>query len=321
MDKIQKVPFVTLTLGLLITVIQILRSLGGSYDEIVLMNLDWLNWEVIYAQPWRILTSPFIHQNVQHYFENLFFLSLFGYQIERTYGRGIMLGVFFGAMVTGHMVWINLMHNFIWGVSGGICGLFGFSLIAGRRTPWWSTVTHHPLHILYLIDLLWAVFIDVTDRVPFPVAHLNHGVGILYGMAFGSVLLMFSNGTRWRWIVTALPLVLFATVFYSPWLVEWQLVKRPLSLVTTNTNCQLKSIEPEVYTDASVTVINSSTKQIALYWLNYEGRPEYYFRLNPGDTEEYSLFIGHRWCVIAADSPEALQTFMVTEQNQIVTIH
>lgn len=73
MDKIQKVPFVTLTLGLLITVIQILRSLGGSYDEIVLMNLDWLNWEVIYAQPWRILTSPFIHQNVQHYFENLFF--------------------------------------------------------------------------------------------------------------------------------------------------------------------------------------------------------------------------------------------------------
>ena len=283
-NKIQKVPFVTLTLALLITVIQILRSLGGRYDELVLMNLDWLNWEVIYAQPWRILTSPLIHQNWNHFFENLIFLSLFGHQIERTYGPRIMLGVFLGALVTGHMIWINLMHNFVWGISGAVCGLFGLSLIANRRTPWWSTITHRPLHILYLANLLWAIFVDVRDSVPFQVAHLNHGIGILYGMAFGSMFLILPNRVGWRWIVSALPLVLFATVFYSPWLVEWQLVNLPLTLVTPHVNCQIKSIEPEVYIDASVTVRNSSPSEIALYWLNYEGGPDYYFRLNPGVT-------------------------------------
>lgn len=320
MHKSQTIPIVTITLALLITMIQILRSWGGRYDELVLMNLDWLNWEVVYAQPWRILTSPFVHQNLPHYFENLFFLLVFGYQIERVYGWGILLSVFFGALVTGHMIWINIMHNFIWGVSGGICGLFGFSLIAKRLMPWWTTLTRRPLHILYFTNLLWAVLVDVTDWAPFPIAHLNHVIGILYGMAFGSAFLLISEGSRWRWAVSTLPLVLFMSVLYSPWLVEWQLVNRPLSLVTTKANCQLKSIEPEAYTPAHITVVNSSASHIALYWLNYEGNPDYYFRLNPGDSEEYDFFIGHRWCVVDADSREALQAFTVTEENQIVTV-
>lgn len=320
MPKSRTIPIVTITLALLITMIQVLRSLGGKYDEFVLMNLDWLNWEVVYAQPWRLLTSPLIHQNWHHYLENLFFLLLFGHVIEPAYGRGSMLSIFSGAMVTGHMVWINLMHNFIWGVSGGICGLFGFSLIVQHRMPWWTTLTHRPLHILYLANLLWTVIVDINDWAPFPIAHLNHVLGILYGMAFGSVFLMTSRGSQWRWIVSALPLVFFASVFYSPWLVEWQLVNRPLSLVTANTNCQLESLEPEVYTPAHITVRNSSTRQIALYWLNYEGKPEYYFRLNAGESKEYDLFIGHRWCVVTVDNREAVRAFTVTEENQIVTV-
>ena len=316
----RKIPFVTITLALLITVIQILRSLGGDYDEFILTNLDWLNWEVVYAQPWRVLTSPFIHQNLPHYLENLLFLLIFGYQIEQVYGRGILLSVFFGALVTGHMIWINIMHNFIWGVSGGICGLFGFSLISKRLMPWWTTLTRRPLHILYFANLLWAVLVDITDWVPFPIAHLNHLIGILYGMAFGSAFLLISGGMRWQWAVSLLPLVLFTSVWYSPWLVEWQLVKRPLSLVTTKANCQLKSTEPEVYTPAHITVVNSSAKPIALYWLNYEGNPDYYFRLAPGDSDKYDLFIGHHWCVVDVESKESLQAFTVTEENQIVTI-
>jgi hypothetical protein len=231
-----------------------------------------------------------------------------------------LLSVFFGAIVTGHIVWINMMHGFVWGVSGGVCGLFGFSLIAKRRMPWWTTLTHRPLHILYFANLLWAVTVDITDWAPFPIAHLNHVIGILYGMVFGSAFLLISEGSRWRWIVSAIPLVLFASVFYSPWLVEWQLVKSPLSLVTANTNCQSKSIEPEAYTPAHITVMNSSMRQIALYWLNYEGKPEYYFRIQPGDSEQYDLYIGHRWCVVEVDSRNAIQAFIVTEENQIVTI-
>jgi len=164
------------------------------------------------------------------------------------------------------------------------------------------------------------VLVDVTDWAPFPIAHLNHVIGILYGMAFGSAFLLISGGSRWQWAVSLLPFVLFTSVLYSPWLVEWQLVKQPLSLVTTKANCQLKSIEPVAYTPAHITVVNSSDKHIALYWLNYEGNPDYYFRLAPGDTDEYDLFIGHHWCVVDVESKESLQAFTVTEENQIITV-
>jgi membrane associated rhomboid family serine protease len=320
MRNSRPIPVVTITLALLITMIQILRSLGGIYDEFILTNLDWVNWVVVYDQPWRMLTSPFIHQNLLHYLENLFFLLVFGYQIERTYGWKYFLGAFLGAMVTGHIVWMNIMHNFIWGISGGVCGLFGFSLIANRRVPWWTTLTHRPLHALYFANLIWAVVVDVADWVPYPVAHLNHVVGILYGMAFGAAFLLVTRNSLWRWTVSALPLALFASMFYSPWQIEWRLVKRPPLLVTANADCHLKSIEPDVYTPAHITVMNASTKHIALYWLNYEGKPEYYFRLNPSDSDEYDLFIGHRWCVVDADSREALQAFIVTEPEQTITI-
>src|SRR6266542_417981 len=111
MPNFRTVPYITLTLAVLITIIQIFRSIGGSYNEFVLTNLNVGNWELLYEQPWRILTSPFIHQDILHFLENLFFLLLFGWQIERTYGRAILLGVFFGALVTGYVIYINFMHE------------------------------------------------------------------------------------------------------------------------------------------------------------------------------------------------------------------
>ena len=317
----RKIPFVTLTLALLITIIQILRLLGGRYEEFVFANLHHGTWEVFYNQPWRMITSPFIHQNILHYLENLVFLLLFGFQIERTYGWRHVLGAFFGALITSYVLYLSFMHEGIVGISGGVCGLFGFSLIANRRTPWWTTLTRRPLHILYSLNLLWAVVVDIADWVPFNVAHLNHIVGILYGVAFGGAFLLMPYNVRWRGAVIALPILLFTSQFYSPWQIEWRLVKRPPLLVTSNADCRLKSMEQEVYIPAPITFVNASTKQISLYWLDYEGQPVFYFWLRPGDSYENNSFIGHPWCVVDVDSGEALQAFMVTEPEQIITIH
>lgn len=316
----QKIPVVTLILALLITVIQILRSLSGSYNEFVFTNLDVGSWELLYEQPWRILTGPFIHQNLIHYFENLFFLLLFGFQIERTYGRAILLGAFFGALVTGHVIFINVMHGWLIGISGGVCGLFGFSLIANRRTPWWRTLTKRPLHVLYFANLLWAIIVDVANLVPYGVAHLNHLVGILYGIAFGSAFLLAPRRVRWQWAIIALPLVLFISLFYSPWQIEWRIVRKSPVLVTSSADCRQKSTQQEVYIPALITFVNASTKDVALYWLDYEGKPEFYFWLGLGDSQEQQTFIGHPWCIVAVDSGEALQAVMVAETKRIITI-
>jgi membrane associated rhomboid family serine protease len=315
------VPFVTLTLVLLITIIQIFRSIGGSYDEFVLTNLNVISWELLYNQPWRILTSPFLHQNLLHFLENLLFLLLFGRNIEQTHGPAYLLGAFFGALVTGHVIYINGMHDWLIGISGGVCGLFGFSLIANHRTPWWTTLTRRPLHVLYIANLLWAVILDSTHWLPYRVAHLDHLVGILYGMAFGGAFLLAPRGARWRWAVIALPLVLFTSLFYSPWQVEWRLVKRPPILVTTEADCQLRSPEQNVYVAAHIRFVNTSTKSVAAYWLDYRGKARYELWLRPGDSGEQNSFVGHPFCIVAVDSGEALQAVTVTEPGQIIIIH
>lgn len=320
MRNSRTVPYVTLALALPLTIIQIFRSIGGSYNELVLTNFHHGSWELLYNQPWRILTSPFIHQNLLHFFENLFFLLLFGQQIERSYGRVILLGVFFGALVTGYVIHINVMHDRLIGISGAVCGLFGFSLISNSRSPWWSTLTHRPLHFLYLANLLWAVIVDIADWVPYPVAHMNHVAGILYGAAFSRAFLLMPRGAQWRWAIIALPLVLFASLFYSPWQVEWRLVKRSPNLVTTSADCRLRSTEQDIYIPAPITFVNISTKPIALYWLDYEGKPIFYFWLKPGKSAEQNTFIGQPWCIVDVDSGDALQVVTVTEPAQTIKI-
>ena len=316
----RKIPFVTLTLALLITIVQILRSIGGSYEEFVFANLHHGDWETFYNQPWRMITSPFIHQNIRHYLENLVFLLLFGFQIERIYGWKHVLGAFFGALITGYVLYLSFMHEGIVGISGGVCGLFGFSLIANRRTPWWTTLTRRPLHILYSLNLLWAVVVDIADWVPFNVAHLNHIVGILFGMLFGVVFLLSHHRVWLRWTVAILPALLFASQFYSPWQVEWQLVQRQKNLLSENPDCQIKSIEQEINFPSELEVVNERNEPVAVYWLDYEGNPILIHWVGKNKSTKINSWVGHHFCIVDVDSREALQAVIVTEPEQTINI-
>jgi hypothetical protein len=206
------------------------------------------------------------------------------------------------------------------GISLGVCGLFGFSLIANRRTPFWTIFTHRPLHAFYLFTLITPSLPFVANIQNFRVSHMSHLGGILYGVAFGVIFLVMPHDTRWRWAIVALPFLLFASQFYSPWQMEWRIVKKPPILVTSNTDCSLRSMEQEVYTPALITFMNASTRDIALYWLDYEGKPEFYFWLGSGDSREQETFIGHAWCVVAINSGQAIQAVIVTETQHSITI-
>jgi membrane associated rhomboid family serine protease len=316
MLNFRRVPFVTIIIALLTTAIYLLSLLNR---DAMWANLS-ADWTLLYRQPWRIVTSPFLHHDFFQFLNNLVFLCLFGWQIEPRFGAIKTLGIFLGALVTSHVLTITFTHDWIVGISLGICGLFGFSLIANRRAPFWTTLTHRPLHALYLVTLITPLIPFVANMLDFRVSHMSHLGGILYGVAFGVVFLLLPHHTRWRGAIIALPFLLFASQFYSPWQMEWRIVKKPPILVTSTADCRLRSMEQEVYTLALITFENHSTKQIALYWLDYEGKPEFYFWLGSGDSREQQTFIGHPWCIVAIDSGEALQAVRVTETQHIITI-
>lgn len=148
---------------------------------------------------------------------------------------------------------------------------------------------------------------------------MSHLGGILYGLAFGVAFLLLPRVAQWRWAVSALPFMLFVSQFYSPWQLEWRLVNSISSRVTSNAECQMPSIEPEVYRPVDITVVNASTRRIALFWINYDGNPEAYFWLRPGSSDEYNLFMDHRWCIVDADTGKLLEV-VILKQRQTITI-
>jgi len=314
----RNIPYATITLALIITVIQVLRSLGGTHEGFVFANLHHGSWETYYNQPWRMLTSPFIHRNIQHYLGNFLFLLVFGYRIERAYGWKYVLGVFFGALVTGYVVHLTVMHEGIIGISGGVCGLFGFSLIANRRTPWWQTFTKYPLHGIYLAGLIWFVIADYADLLPSTVAHVNHAVGILYGIGFGMAFLLMPRNVRWRWAILVLPILFFASQLYSPWQLEWQLLHSQPVLNSSLADCRTHTIEEK--TPAVITFVNSSDKPVVLYLMSFEGRARFQNILQPGESTGYNVSLTHAWCVVELESREAIQLTVVTEPEQTFTI-
>ena len=214
-----------------------------------------------------------------------------------------------------------MAHNFIIGISGGICGLFGYSLIANRRRPWWTTLTHHPLLALYALNLLLSVIVDLSGWLPFQVAHLNHLAGILYGIAFGGAFLLLPHGVRWpKVVIIAVPYLLLASLLYSPWHIEWHLIKNQETLVQEIENCRLRSEEQDKPTTAPIDFVNNSAEGAAVYWLDYDGQANFQVWLKRGESREWNSYVGHYWCVVNTDGEEKSQAFVVTEPDQTITI-
>jgi membrane associated rhomboid family serine protease len=239
-----------------ITIVQLFTLAGGRFGQVVWDYLDVHGWHQLYNQPWRILTSPFLHQDFLHFLGNALFLVAFGWQIERKYGWKLLLALFFGALITSYVIWINLAHACIIGISGGLFGLVGFLLVADRRRPWWTTFTQNPLLGLFVLGIPFLILADAFDWVSYPIAHFLHLIGLLYGLAFGSVFLLLSPEKRWaRYTIIALPIALFASQLYSPWQIEWRLLRDQETLTKNVAECHQRSKEQETLISADINFV------------------------------------------------------------------
>ena len=154
-----------------------------------------------------------------------------------------------------------------------------------------------------------------ANLVDFRVAHLVHLVATLFGMLVGWAFLL---SPRWRWIPITIPLVLFASPLYSPWKMEWRLVHNQPVLNSPFADCRTRTIDEN--TPAVINFVNSMDKPVAIYWMNLDGHINFAHVLNPGETIGYGTVITRAWCIVDLDSKEALQSIIVTEPEQTITI-
>jgi hypothetical protein len=88
--------------------------------------------------------------------------------------------------------------------------------------------------------------------------------------------------------------------------------------VTARADCRLATHDTGI--PASYTFENATAEPIAMYFLDEEGNPRFYFWLRLGASGKQGGYAGNAWCMVDADSGAAFQAVVVTEPEQTFTI-
>jgi membrane associated rhomboid family serine protease len=156
---------------------------------------DWLSLRSdLFRRPWQfyqLLTYGFVHDpsNVLHIVLNMFFLWIFGSELESLYGRNEFLRIYLTAIVIAGLAWVAFATAMgsppipLVGASGGIMALMIIFVL------------HFPMRMFYIWGIIplpaWAlgaisVLMDVAGVVnqqSSQVAYVAH----LAGVAFGAI--------------------------------------------------------------------------------------------------------------------------------------
>src|SRR5689334_7369172 len=104
---------------------------------------------------YRLVTSSFLHAGIWHLMANVYALYGSGGALEREFGPGRMLLVYFGGVIGGDLlsVYLHRFHDMAaYGASGGVCGLIFSYILAHPHS--WMTIFPFPYPIP---GWVWAI--------------------------------------------------------------------------------------------------------------------------------------------------------------------
>lgn len=189
-------------------------------DRDVAYDLLSADYAMLYREPWRVFTSLFLHGYAPHFLFNLVTLWLFGHNVERHFHSRTLLVTFFGAMLTGHVAQMLADGIYVVGISGGICGLYGFLLCMDKRSTLRATLAQRPSYWLYPLALLLLAVIDRVGAAS--VATLSHLLGMFFGYVVGLACAAGPRQSGWRSVTFTLLVLACIPLVYRPWEQTWQ---------------------------------------------------------------------------------------------------
>src|SRR5579859_3691189 len=156
-------------LGILVVVWLLEEASGGSQNDQVLRDLgEKANDLIVKGQYWRLITAMFLHAGFLHLAFNGYGIYLFGQQVERFYGWGRFVAMYFVSGLAGSIASFAFSPYPSVGASGALFGLVGVVsayfwlhrrlLGAFGRTWLWNAITIAGLNLV--IDLSQASRID-----------------------------------------------------------------------------------------------------------------------------------------------------------------
>ena len=245
-------------------------------------DLLYLGTTSVYAEPWRVITSTLMHRLAPHFGFNLFTLWWFGREVEGRYGPWIFTLIFVGSLWTGQLATLSVGLLPLHGVSGAVCGLYGFLLVADWRGRLLITLRHRPAYWLYPLALLTLFVASWLGLIA--VANFNHVTAIAYGALVGLATKQIES-RAWWWsalaAVTTVATVAGAYRFERPW--------RGLPALTTIGCESARHPTGDVTKQPFVRVllVDPAVRAKTIYYIDTDGTK---VRLSQNRSRTYRLF-------------------------------
>lgn len=158
------------------------------------VGAQYMDHRAFSTQPWRLLTSTFLHVNVLHLAFNVYWTWKLGRQVEERVGSLATMGIFL-LLAVGSAAGDFALDSGGVGLSGVGYGLFGLTWVASRRTSSWRDTIDPRTTRAFVIWFFLCIAFTVTGILP--VANVAHAVGALLGAALG---LTIESQRRVEWL-------------------------------------------------------------------------------------------------------------------------
>ncbi len=158
------------------------------------------------SEPWRFLTSMFLHGGLSHIFFNAYALFMFGSVLETQVGKKDYLAIYFGAGILGGLLYyLTYILGIIppipaLGASGAIYGILGAVaiLLPDMRIFFWF----FPMWMREAAILWVALEFFGTFNVASGIASAAHLGGLIFGLGYAWFLKRGRYGgasQSWEW--------------------------------------------------------------------------------------------------------------------------
>ena len=162
----------------------VLQSILGLCGGDVFYALAFKQGCIAAGEPWRTVTSLFIHLFILHLVVNMIGLGIAGNHIEKQKGKGIVLLVFLltgiiSMIVTNALPFLQEENALSGGASGGVFGLMGFAFVPCLFDK--AEFKHYrKAEIIYLIfyGIAFTYFMGTWTM-------LCHNIGFVSGILLG----------------------------------------------------------------------------------------------------------------------------------------
>ena len=168
-------------------------------EEILRLGAVQLMLTPLHPYLWQFVSYAFLHSSMLHIFGNMYFLYLFGNNVNDKLGHINYLCLYFGGAAFAGVGHVLLHINPVLGASGAVAAVTGAYLVLFPQTLitvlyWFLIIGTMELSALYFIAFKLIVWDNIVEPrfSPAAIAYEAHLAGYAFGIA--AVLVMLATG-------------------------------------------------------------------------------------------------------------------------------